>query len=67
MTDLRSRINDDINDYVELCRYYNEKPVRDEIGPDPYSSHSHKLQKRHLRDFSRCVEGRKKKTITKRR
>ena len=57
-------IADDIKQYEELCIYFNEKPVCDKQGPNPYCSHSHKLQKRW-----RSGEGRKrrKKTATKRR
>ncbi len=53
MTDLRSAIYDDINEYVALCEHYKEEVVTNKYGVDSYGKHAHKLKKRHLREVNR--------------
>jgi hypothetical protein len=38
--------NDDIKWYIYLCEKYNEEPVYDEHGIDPYSDHAYDLMDR---------------------
>jgi len=57
MTDLRSAIYDDIEEYEALCRYYNEEPVIDKHGPNPYCKHAAELEKRYR---NRKIKNRKK-------
>ena len=38
--------SDDIKWYIYLCEKYDEKPVSDEHGIDPYSDHSYDLMDR---------------------
>ena len=47
MSNLMKAIYEDIEEYKALCDYYKESPVCDKNGPDPYSDHSHELQKRY--------------------
>jgi hypothetical protein len=61
MGDLRSAIHDDIKQYEKLCGYFNEKIVYDKHGPNPYCSHSHKLQKRWRSGESRAIKSTKRK------
>ena len=58
MSDLRSTIYDDIDEYINLCKYYNEKPVCDECGPNPYGKHAHTLLLRYSKEKS-CVRSKR--------
>lgn len=57
MSDLMSRIHDDINDYLELCRRFGEKPVysRDHSGPECYGAHARKLELRAERERRKAM------------
>ena len=47
MSDMRKAIYEDTQEYEQLCKYYNEKPVCDKHGANPYCEHSKELQRRY--------------------
>ena len=57
MTDLRSAIYDDIEEYEALCAYYGEKVVMRKSdnyrGPDPYCKHANELLKKHWNNIAK--------------
>lgn len=63
MGDLRSAIYDDMKEYEELCKYFNEKPVycKRGSGVDPYCSHAHKLKKQYRSGAARSRKSKKRK------
>jgi len=44
MSDGIKRMHEDIDDYITLCRKYNEAVQYDGIYPDCYGKHSTKLE-----------------------
>lgn len=53
MGNLMGAIHNDIEWYRYLCEYYNEKPVTDKYGINPYCEHERKLAKRHTKERER--------------
>lgn len=52
MTDIASAVNDDIKEYMALCKKYNESVLYSEDGwPDCYGEHARKLQDRRREEF----------------
>lgn len=44
--DTSIQLQKDIEWYIFLCKKYEEKPVEDEYGINPYCEHSEELQSR---------------------
>lgn len=59
MGSIMSAIADDIDDYLYLCKKFNEKPVYSHGSPDCYGAHAQKLEKRAAEE--RKANGLKKK------
>lgn len=43
MTNIITAIDNDTDEYISLCNYFNEEPVNDELGVNPYCEHAKKL------------------------
>jgi len=59
MGSIISAINDDIDEYESLCKFYFEKPVGDKYGIDPYCEHAKELKKRHRKELEQMLENQK--------
>jgi len=46
MSDSMRAIHDNIEDYLERCCRFNEKPVEEHGSPNPYCEHAKELEKR---------------------
>ena len=51
MSNIISAIYDDIDEYDDLCKKYNEQPVVDKTGINPYCEHAYKLKERQRKEW----------------
>ena len=47
MSNVISKIYDDMDRYEALCEKYGETPEYDDFGPDPYGAHAKSINKRY--------------------
>lgn len=57
MSDIISAIYDDINEYLHLCKKYDEKPVYGTYEADCYGKHAEELKKRARKDWEMKNKG----------
>lgn len=54
MSNIIGAINDDIDEYYDLCKKYGEKPIADKSGINPYCEHARKLKERQRKEWEKA-------------
>lgn len=59
MSDLRTAIEEDTQEYIRLCRKYGETPQKDKQGVNPYCKHAYDLEDRYRAEFKNKEQDKK--------
>lgn len=61
MSNIISAIYDDIDEYEALCKKYNEKPVVDKTGINPYCEHARQLKTKQHKEWEEQRKAQKRR------